>query len=200
MQTLFLVLGTTAISIYALMHPRWIDRLIFWPPAITRDRQYERFITHGFIHADNQHLLFNMITLYFFGRTMEGVYDRLIGPFGFTLFYLGGLVVAMLPSYAEHRSDARYRSLGASGAVSAVLFAFILLAPWETIYVFFIPMPAILYGVAYFLWEMHKERQGGDNINHSAHLWGAAYGVLLTLVLSPSFVSRFVQQILNPGG
>jgi membrane associated rhomboid family serine protease len=197
-QTLILVLVTTAISIYALMNPTLIDRLILWPPAISRDRQYERFVTHGFIHADNQHLLFNMITLYFFGRTMEGVYDQLIGPFGFILFYLGALVFSILPTYAEHRNDSRYRSLGASGAVSAVLFAFILLAPWATIYIIVIPVPAIVYGVAYVLWEMYKQKRGSDNVNHSAHLWGAAYGVAVTLVLSPSLFGQFVSRLMNP--
>ena len=198
MQTLLLVLVTTAVSIYALINPPVLQRLILWPVAINTKKQYERFVTHGFIHADNQHLLFNMITLYFFGRTMEGVYDRLIGPYGFILFYLGALVFSILPTYVEHRTDARYRSLGASGAVSAVLFAFILLSPWSTIYLIVIPVPAVVYGVAYFAWEFYKDKRGGDNINHSAHLWGAAYGIVVTLLLYPAFVGRFLQQLTNP--
>ncbi|GAC1624988.1 MAG: rhomboid family intramembrane serine protease [Nevskia sp.] len=198
MQTILLVLVTTAVSIYALINPPVLERLILWPVAINRKRQYERFLTHGFIHADNQHLLFNMITLYFFGRAVEGIYDRLIGPFGFVLFYLGALVFSILPTYADHRRDARYRSLGASGGVSAVLFAFILFAPWSTIYVFVLPVPAIVYAILYIGWEIYSARRRSDNVNHSAHLWGAAYGVALTLLLAPSVLSLFLQRLAHP--
>lgn len=198
MQTLLLVLLTTGISIYALMNPRSLDRLSFAPTLIAQKRQYERFLTHGFVHADNQHLLFNMITLYFFGRAIEGVYDRLIGPFGFTIFYLAAMAVAMLPTYADEKNNYRYRSLGASGAVSAVLFAFILFAPWSTIYVIVVPVPAIVYAVLYVGWEIYSSKARQDHINHSAHLWGAAFGVACTLALAPSVLGRFVQQLANP--
>jgi membrane associated rhomboid family serine protease len=196
--TIVLVLVTAAISIYALTTPKLLDRLIFWPPAITRQHQYERFITHGFIHADAQHLLFNMITLYFFGRAIEGVYSTLIGPLGFVLFYLGGIAVAILPSFQQHKHDARYRSLGASGAVSAVLFAFILFRPWSTIYVFVLPVPAIVYAVLYTAYTIYADRRRRDNINHSAHLWGAGYGIAVTLVLFPEALRGFFVQLMNP--
>jgi membrane associated rhomboid family serine protease len=196
--TLLLVLVTAAISIYALTTPKVMDRLIFWPPAITRNHQYERFITHGFIHADGQHLLFNMITLYFFGRAIEGVYATLIGPLGFMLFYLGGIVVAILPSFQQHKNDVNYRSLGASGAVSAVLFAFILFRPWSTIYVFVLPVPAIVYAVLYTAYTIYANRQRRGNINHSAQLWGAGYGIAVTLVLFPAALANFFNRLMNP--
>lgn len=198
MQTIVLVLVTTAVSIYALMNPRLLDRLMLAPTLMHQKRQYERFVTHGFVHGDNQHLLFNMITLYFFGRTMEGVYDQLIGPFGFTLFYLAALVFSILPTYVDEKQNYRYRSLGASGAVSAVLFAFILFAPWSTIYVIVLPVPAILYAVLYIGWEFYSARERRDNINHSAHLWGAAFGVACTLALAPQVLGQFVQRLMNP--
>src|SRR3546814_6058440 len=115
--------------------------LLLWPPAVDRHKQYDRLVTHGFIHADLGHLLFNMITLFFFGRPVEQVFVERIGVIGFVLFYLSAIVIAILPTYLKHRHDAQYRSLGASGAVSAVLFAFILMAPWTGIYIFFIPIP-----------------------------------------------------------
>ncbi len=198
MITIALVLVTAAISIYALTTPKLIDRLIFWPPAITQRHQYERFITHGFIHADGQHLLFNMITLYFFGRAIENVYSALIGPFGFVLFYLGAIAVAILPSFFRHLSDANYRSLGASGAVSAVLFAFILFRPWSTIYVIVLPVPAIIYAVLYTAYTIYADRQRRGNINHSAHLWGAGYGVIVTLLLYPAALRNFFDQLMHP--
>jgi membrane associated rhomboid family serine protease len=175
-----------------------IDRLILWPPAVDRKHQYDRLVTHGFIHADWQHLLFNMITLFFFGRAIEPVFTQELGMGGYVLFYLSALVVAILPTYLRHRHDPNYRSLGASGAVSAVLFAYILLAPWSLIFVFFLPVPAIVYAVAYVAYSFWMDRQGGDNINHSAHLSGAIYGVLFMLLMEPRVGEAFLQRLMNP--
>jgi len=196
--TLLLIAATALVSWLALNNARLMERLILWPPAIQRRHQYDRLVTHGFIHADFQHLLFNMITLYFFGRLIERFFSAYIGEIGFLLFYLSALVVAILPTYLTHRNDAGYRSLGASGAVSAVLFAFILLQPWSMIYVFFLPLPAIVYGVLYVGYSIWMDRQGRDNINHSAHLWGAAYGVLFTLLLEPRVGPAFLQALFAP--
>jgi membrane associated rhomboid family serine protease len=196
--TVLLVVVTCLVSWRAMHDMRLMDRLILWPPAIQRQHQYDRLVTHGFVHADLQHLLFNMITLYFFGRMIEQAFAPYIGRVGFALFYFSALLVAILPTYLRHRDDPRYRSLGASGAVSAVLFAFILLSPWSMIYVFFLPVPAIVYGVLYVGYSLWMDRRGGDNVNHSAHLWGAGYGVLFTLLLEPRVAPAFVQALLHP--
>src|SRR6478672_10607529 len=143
--TVLLIVLTCVLSWMAMHNARLMDRLILWPPAIQRQHQYDRLVTHGFVHADLQHLLFNMITLYFFGRLVEAMFVPYIGPFGFLLFYLSALVIAIVPTWIRHRRDPSYRSLGASGAVTAVLFAFILIQPWQTIYVFVVPIPAVLY-------------------------------------------------------
>jgi membrane associated rhomboid family serine protease len=197
--TLVLIAVTVLVSWLAFDRHRLLDRLILWPPAIDRARQYERLLTHGFIHADWQHLLFNMITLYFFGGLVERLFVPYIGVTGFVLFYLSAILVAILPTYLRHRHDSHYRSLGASGAVSAVLFAFILVQPWALIFVFFVPMPAILYAVLYVGYSIWMDRRGGDNINHSAHLWGAGYGVLFTVVMEPRVVASFLQRLSSPG-
>ncbi|GAA4867505.1 rhomboid family intramembrane serine protease [Luteimonas vadosa] len=196
--TLLLIALTVLVSWQAFEKPRLLDRLILWPPAIDRHHQYERLVTHGFVHADWQHLLFNMITLYFFGGLVERLFTPYIGQAGFALFYLSAIVVAILPTYLRHRHDAHYRSLGASGAVSAVLFAFILVQPWSLIFVFFVPLPAILYAVLYVGYSIWMDRRGGDNINHSAHLWGAGYGVLFTVIMEPRVVGSFLQRLANP--
>ena len=196
--TIMLVAATVLVSWLAFNNHRLLDRLMLWPPAIDRQHQYDRLLTHGFVHADWQHLLFNMITLYFFGRAVEGVFTDLIGAVGFLLFYLSAILVAILPTYLRHRHDPRYRSLGASGAVSAVLFAYILVNPWSLIFVFFLPVPAILYAVFYVGYSIWMDRQGNDNVNHSAHLWGAGYGVLFTLVMEPRVFPYFLQQLSNP--
>ncbi len=139
-----------------------------------------------------------MITLFFFGTYAEQVFVQYIGALGFVLFYLSAILVAILPTYLRHRHDPRYRSLGASGAVSAVLFAFILFNPWSLIFVFFLPVPAILYAVFYVGYSIWMDRQGTDNVNHSAHLWGAGYGVLFTLMMEPRVGSHFLAALFNP--
>ena len=193
-HTITLILITVVISMVALSNQKVMDRLIFWTPAMQRG-QYDRFITHGFVHADGPHLLFNMITLFFFGNIIESFYRQFFYDMGFVLFYLGGLVFAILPSYFKHRNDARWASLGASGAVSAVLFAYILFKPWDLIFVFFIPVPAIIFAILYVGYSIWSGKRGNSNINHSAHLWGAAYGVVMTIILEPAVLPHFLTQL-----
>ncbi|WP_026470850.1 rhomboid family intramembrane serine protease [Alkanindiges illinoisensis] len=195
-HTLTLILITCLLSFIAFGNRMVMNRLIMWPPAMRRG-QFDRFITYGFVHADGTHLLFNMITLYFFGRAIEAFYRPYFAGMGFILFYLAALVVAMLPSYFKHKNDPNYLSLGASGAVSAVLFAYILFAPWSLIFVFFIPMPAIIYALLYTAYTVYSARRGQDNINHSAHLWGAGFGVIATIAIEPRLVPRFMQELLH---
>ena len=196
--TLILIGATVLVSWQAFEKRRLLDRLILWPPAIDRHKQYDRLLTHGFIHADWSHLLFNMITLYFFGSLVERWLVPMIGHLGFVLFYLSAIMVAILPTYAQHRHDPHYRSLGASGAVSAVLFTYILLQPWSLILVFFLPVPAIVYAVLYIGYSIWMDKHGQDNVNHSAHLWGAAYGVLFAVLVEPQVLASFVERLMNP--
>ena len=188
---------TCVVSWIAFNNRKLADRLILWPPAIDKNRQYDRLLTYGFIHADFMHLLFNMITLFFFGPLIE----RLMGGFGlwvFPLFYLSALVVSILPTYLKNQKNPNYLSLGASGAVSAVLFAFILLDPWRLIFVFFIPLPAIVFAVLYVGYSIWMDKRGGDRINHSAHLAGAAYGVMFLLIMQPKVLGHFLAQLQQP--
>ncbi|KRD39499.1 hypothetical protein ASE35_03870 [Lysobacter sp. Root916] len=197
MLTFVLIAATMLVSWLAFENPKLKQRLILWPPAVERRHQYDRLLTHGFVHADWQHLLFNMLTLYFFGRGLEGLMTQLVGPVVFVFFYLSAIVVAILPSYLRHRRDANYSSLGASGGVSAVLFASILLQPWTLVFIP-IPMPAIVYAVGYVAYSFWMDKRGGDGINHSAHLSGAIYGVLFMLLMEPRVGPYFLQQLSNP--
>ncbi|MDR5862639.1 rhomboid family intramembrane serine protease [Halomonas campisalis] len=196
-MTLALVAVTTAVSLLAWRWPRLFDALIYWPPGVARG-QWWRLLGHGFIHSNGTHLLFNMITLYFFGTVMELVLTPRIGPLGFVLFYLSGLLVAILPTHLRQRRNPRFRSLGASGAVSAMLFAYILLRPWSLLFVFFIPVPAILFAAAYIVYSFRAQRHGGDNVNHSAHLWGGAWGVAFMFWLEPALALRFFHELVAP--
>lgn len=200
MPVTFIIIAITGIvSFMAFKNSRLMNDLILWPPAITRQHEYHRLVTYGVVHADFNHLFFNMLTLYFFGRFMEQVITSELGNFGFALFYIGGLVVSILPTYLKNRNNSNYRSLGASGAVSAVLFGFILLRPWSMIYVFFaLPIPAILYALLYTFYSIYMDRRGQGNINHSAHLWGAAFGVIFTLLMDQRVLPSFLSQLSHP--
>ena len=197
-SNLIIIVLTCVISYTAFNNSKLMSDWILSPFKAQRDKQYYRYITYGFLHADGMHLLFNMITLYFFGRVMEGFYTSQLGPFGYVLFYLGGIIFSVLPSATQHQKDPAYATLGASGAVSAVLFAYILFEPWTTLLIFFIPCPAIIYAVLYVAYSIWLDKKGGDNVNHSAHLWGAAYGIAATLVIQPSVLGHFINQLMNP--
>ncbi|GLQ94270.1 rhomboid family intramembrane serine protease [Dyella acidisoli] len=196
--TLIILAATCIVSFMAFNNRKLVDDLILWPPAIERKGEYYRLATYGFIHADPMHLLFNMMTLFFFGRAIEPIYAQTLGSFGFALFYLGGLIVSILPTYLKNRRNANYRSLGASGAVSAAVFAFILYAPWARIYVLVLPVPAIIYAVLYVAYSIYMDQHGRDNVNHSAHLWGAAYGVVFTVLANPAVLPHFLGLMSQP--
>ncbi len=197
--TLALIAITALVSWRAFNDRRLADRLILWPPAISKRREYWRLLSYGLIHADFPHLLFNMVTLFFFGRMIEQVMERLTGSvLTYPAFYLAALAISILPSYFRNQNNPNYLSLGASGAVSAVLFAFILISPWSLIFVMFIPAPAILYAVFYVGYSIWMDRRGGDRINHSAHLAGAAFGVLFMVAMDPRILGHFLQALMRP--
>ena len=197
--TLILIAVTALVSWMAFNNRKLADRLILWPPAIDKHKQYDRLVTYGFIHADFGHLLFNMVTLYFFGRSIEVIMLGITGQWWvYPLFYLAALVVSILPTYLKNQKNPNYLSLGASGAVSAVLFAYILIAPWKLILIMFIPAPAILYAVFYVGYSIWMDKKGGDNVNHSAHLAGAAFGVMFMLIMEPELLQHFLQSLMNP--
>lgn len=200
--TIIIVAITVLVSWRAFNDRALLERLILWPPAVERRKQYDRLLGYGFVHADWMHLIFNMITLWSFGTAVERVFSEWITPVGYVLFYLSAIVVSILPTYITHRNDANYRSLGASGGVSAVLFAFILFDPWSTLIIFPIPVPipAFLFAILYVGYSIWMDRRGRDNVNHSAHLWGAAYGLLFTVLLEPKVLAHFTQTLFRTGG
>ena len=209
--TLLLVLANLAVSIPAFNNSKLMNDLIFYPPAIANNNQYYRFITHGFLHADIAHLAFNMIALYSFGGAVEQIFslECLFGSMGkvyYLLMYLVALVVATLPTYLKNVNNYQYRSLGASGAVSAVVFAGLTLLPQLPINFMFIPIdiPGYIFGIIYLGVSAYLDRKGGGNINHSAHFWGAAFGVVFTLILCLALaklnvLENFLRQIQAGG-
>lgn len=198
-HTTVLIILTVIVSFLAWQDKKIMGRFIFDPLSITRFKQYDRFITHGFVHKDGMHLLFNMFTLYFFGRIIEQFYIIKFGLLGFVLFYVLAIIVAIIPTYIKYKNHAHYLGLGASGGVSAVLFAFILFYPWEVIYLFaVIPIPAIIFAGLYTAYSIYMDKNGRDNVNHSAHLVGALFGVVATIICEPRLIFHFGKSLLTP--
>jgi membrane associated rhomboid family serine protease len=185
--TVIIIIITVLVSLSAFRNEKIMSDLIFYPPAVSKNNQYYRFITCGFIHADWGHLLFNMISFYFFGQFVENAFEYIFGTGGkllYLLMYVLALIVSLLPTYFKNMDNHYYRSLGASGAVSAVIFAGILLDPANKIYLMFIPVgiPGFVFGPVYLLISAWLDRKGSDNINHSAHIWGALFGVAFMII------------------
>jgi membrane associated rhomboid family serine protease len=197
-SNLIIIALTCVISYTAFNNQKLMADWILLPYLTLKDKQYYRFVTHGFLHADFMHLLFNMMTLYFFGSMIESFYNAKMGMFGYAAFYLGGIIVSVLPGAMQNSKDPKYATLGASGAVSAVLFAFILFKPWTMLLIFIVPCPAIIYAVLYVAYSIWQDKKAEDNVNHSAHLWGAAYGVAATVLVDPSLISNFINQLMAP--
>ena len=188
--TLLIVLFTTLVSISAFGKPTVIDQFIFDPVTINRRQQWYRFFTCGLIHADWEHLLFNMLSLFLFGQMVESDFqsDILFGEQGklfYALLYLSALFLSLVPTFWQERENRYYRSLGASGAVSAIVFVGILFNPTAKIGLFLIPpiIPGYIFGPLYLLLSAWLGKRGGDQINHSAHISGAIAGVVLTCLI-----------------
>lgn len=192
--TLVFVIATGIISFIAFSNDKLKNDMIFYPPDIKRGQVY-RFITHGLIHADITHLLFNMIALYSFGEAVETIYSFPIvfgekGKLFYVILYLSALIIASLPDYIKHRNDYYYRSLGASGAVSAVIFSSILFHPTGGIGFAFLPgvsIPGYIFGLIYIVVSTILAKRGQDNIGHGAHLTGAFYGLIFTYITTKLF-------------
>ncbi|MFT3674868.1 MAG: rhomboid family intramembrane serine protease [Chitinophagaceae bacterium] len=187
--TLIIVVITVLVSIGAFNNQKIMDDLIFHPPAVSQRNQWYRFFSAGLVHADVTHLAFNMISLYLFGRFVEQGFLSLFAEKGKILFlamYVLALPVSLLPTYFKNRHNYHYYGLGASGAVSAVVFAGLLLAPTIRVGFFLLPpiIPGYVFAPLYLIISVILERKGGDNINHSAHIWGAVFGlVFVTLAM-----------------
>ncbi len=187
--TLTIIIITAVTSFIAFNNEPLKENLLFWPAEIKSRNQYYRFITCGFVHADVMHLAFNMISFLSFGEYLEqGLFSHpsLFGPNGkfvFLALYVLALVVSVIPDYFKYRDNFAYRALGASGAVSAVIFSFIMIEPMRELRVFFaIPMKGYVFGILFLAISIYLSRRGGDNIGHRAHFSGAIFGVLFTII------------------
>ncbi len=190
----FIFVLTIATSLFGLLANRnIIDNLMLHPYSISRGKKYFTILGSGIIHADFNHLIFNMLSFFFFAFTLE----QITGSLFFGLLYLASLIISDLPSIIKHKNNPQYFSLGASGAISAIIFSYILFDPLQKFYLFFIPIgiPAYIFGVLYLAYCAYAARQASDHINHDAHFYGALSGLFLTILFHKGILSNFIQTI-----
>ncbi len=196
------IIAVTVLASFASFNNEELNyKLSFSPYLVKQNNEWWRIFTHAFIHADHLHLFFNMYVFYNFGELIENTLKYLYGDFSGGLYYIGlyfgGILFATLPSLRKHSNNPSYRSVGASGAVSAVLFAFIMVYPKAPLSLILIPIPipAYIMGALYLIFETYSNNNRNSNIAHDAHLAGAVFGILYMIVLNFDILPNFIAQI-----
>jgi membrane associated rhomboid family serine protease len=201
MITWIIIAITAVVSYMAIQNRTLMEKLQFNAAKVVHQKQYYRLISHAFVHSGWTHLFVNMLVLYFFGKPVESYLAYSFGKNSVVLFLLlygGGILVSNISSLIKQKDNYYYNAVGASGAVSAVLFTFIFLYPWEKLYFFgLFPIPGILFAVGYLVYSWYMSRQESDNIAHDAHFLGALFGFIFPILLKPSLLNNFIDQLLN---
>lgn len=190
-----ILIFTVVTSIYAFNDHTLYGKFMLHPYSVYRKNKIYTLITSGLIHSDWMHLIFNMMTFFFFAFSLEAQ----IGSLRFGLIYFLSLILSDIPSVLKHKDDFWYNSLGASGAISGVLFSYILFYPLSKLYLFFIPIgiPAVLFGGLYLMYCVYASKQSRDNINHDAHFFGALTGIIITILIIPGIVPHFLSALVG---
>lgn len=201
MSISFIIIGITVlVSFLSFQNSEMFTKLKFNPYLIKNHKQWYRFLSHSIVHADWMHLIINMYVLYSFGDIVEATFFNLFGFKGliyFILLYVGGVLFSSVYDYGKQKENPYFNAVGASGAVSAVVFASILIYPAGSIFLFPIPfpIPSWAFGLLYIIYSAYMGKRGGDNVGHNAHLWGAIFGLIFTLVTIPNIISNFISQL-----
>lgn len=200
-MTLVIIGITVLVSIAAFQNNDLLYKYQFNAYQITKRKQWYRIITYGFLHANWEHLIVNMIVLWSFGTGLEKHFSEHFGSLGilyFFLLYFSSIIISTLYDLRKHKEHYHYNAVGASGATSAVVFATIFFAPHEPLYLFFaIPIRGIIFAAAYLYYSYYMGKKNIDNIGHSAHFYGALFGFLFPIIIKPKLFSLFLQQIIN---
>ena len=201
MVSIVLIAVTIIISLVAWQKPDLMGKMLMNPYRIQHRNEYWRFVSSGFIHADFTHLFFNLFSFFFFGIQLEDKFNELFPSFAselYILFYVLAIVAADLPTFNKHKNNPNYNSLGASGAVSAVIFAGILFYPLDPIYLFgVLKIPGIIYAGLFTWYSIEMDKRSRDFVNHSAHLYGGLFGIMAMTLLYPKVWISFVEQIMS---
>ena len=200
-MTIIIVIIISAISVMAFNRPELIYKYQFNPYQIIKRNQWYRILSHGALHASMEHLAINMLVLYSFGTAVEGYFKQAFDGkwlLYYLLLFFGGVVFSSVYSLIKHKDNYHYNAVGASGAVSAVVFCAIFFAPWKKLLLFFIlPIPGILFSGLYLAYSYYMSKKNVDNIGHDSHFWGAIYGLAFPILVEPDLLNYFIQQLLN---
>ncbi|HOK60689.1 MAG: rhomboid family intramembrane serine protease [Tenuifilum sp.] len=202
-MTYIIIAITAIVSFAAFGNSILFQQLLLNPYIVFKRNEWYRLISHAFVHANFLHLFVNMIVLLSFGRYVESILKQLqsIGSIGmhqvhFLILYLGAAIVSSLTTLRKHKNDPYYQSVGASGAVSAIVFFSIFFSPLEKLYLMaIIPIPGIVFAIAYLFYSNYMSRKGGDNINHDAHFVGAVFGFIYPILIDPKLFFFFLKQL-----
>ena len=202
-MTLFIIIITLIITVIAFNSEEVMSRLMLNPYQVAHKREWYRLITHGFLHADWTHLIINMIVLYSFGTNVERWFHQLkmsgyisSPALTYSLLYFGGIIISSIITLARHRNNRWYNSVGASGAVSAVIFTSIFFSPLDRLYFFAVlPIPGILFAILYLVYSSFMSRRNRDNINHDAHFLGAVFGFVFPVLIDLDLASHFIREL-----
>ena len=201
MITILLIIITVIISVAAFYNPSLLEKLQFNASRVYHKKELYRLFTHGFVHANWEHLIVNMIVLYSFGRALEYYFHDAFGAkadIDFLILYFGGMLISNAQALIKHRNNYYYNAVGASGAVSAVLFAAIFFNPWEKIYFFAIlPMPGIVFAVLYLIYSYSMSRKETGHVAHDAHFLGAIFGFVFPILLNSHLLNHFFNQLFS---
>lgn len=200
--TLVIIILTALVSVQGFSNPGIVERLKHHPYSEVRNGEWFRLLTSGFVHGGWVHLLINMFVLYSFGSLIEnvflGIWGSTLGRILYLVMYLLAIIAGDLPSLLRHKNNPAYASIGASGAVSAVVFIFILLYPWEMLYLYgIIPIPAIIGGIAFLIYSSWASRNRNDRVDHMAHFYGAIFGIVFMIAVKPSVLEHFFVSVID---
>ncbi len=200
--TLIIIILTCAISYKTFQDRGSFLKLMHYPFQEKRGKEFYRLITSGFLHGGWEHLGINMFVLYMFGDIIEKeflfVFGDVMGRINYLLLYLLSIIFANIPTFLMNKDNQGFSSVGASGAVSALVFVFILFHPWQMLYLYFvIGCPAIIAGVLYLLYSSYAAKRGTGNTDHVAHFAGAVFGFIFAIILKPSLFSDFMDALVN---
>ena len=199
---LLIVIVTCIVSYFGFNNPALFNKFKHYPYQEQRDKSYHRFLTAGFLHANWLHLIINMFVLYGFGGYVESYLTYEFGLFSgrlvYLIFYLVLIVLANTPTFIKKKNNPSFASIGASGAVSGVIFVYIMLNPWSKIYLYgLIGIYSIIGGIAYLIYSTWASRHSNDRIDHDAHFYGAVFGIIMIVLLRPSILSIFLNQLTD---
>ncbi|WP_207535839.1 rhomboid family intramembrane serine protease [Desertivirga arenae] len=185
---------TIVTSLYAFSNPQVYGKFMLHPYSVSRGERVYSIFTSGLIHKDWSHLFFNMFSYYMFAFTLE----RQIGSVKFAILYIASLALSDMSTIIKHKDHFWYNSLGASGAISAIVFSYILFFPDASFYLMFIPIPinSVVFGILYLVYSAYASKQS-SNINHDAHFFGALAGIIITIIFNPGVLNHFFTQLLN---